>query len=60
MTRKIYEWKEIGELDIHISDGNYSSKYPKSSEFIEEGIPFIRANNLVNKTITGDDMYYIS
>ena len=36
--------KTIKELDIYISDGNYSSKYPRSEEFVEEGIPFIRGN----------------
>ena len=54
------KWSKIRELDIHISDGNYSSKYPRSSEFISSGIPFIRANNLVNRTISSDDMYFIS
>ncbi len=44
----------------YISDGNYSSKYPRSDEFVSVGIPFIRANNLVNGTVVPDDMYYIS
>ena len=44
----------------YISDGNYSSKYPRSDEFVSVGIPFIRANNLVNGTVVADDMYYIS
>ncbi|ODV35880.1 Type I restriction-modification system, specificity subunit S [Microcystis aeruginosa NIES-98] len=54
------QWLEIGDLDIHISDGNYSSKYPRSEEFIESGVPFIRANNLVNKSISDEEMYFIS
>ena len=52
--------KTIKELDILISDGNYSSKYPRSNEFIENGIPFIRANNLVDGSISDEDMYYIT
>ena len=44
----------------YISDGNYSSKYPRSDEFVAEGIPFIRANNLINGTVVFDDLYYIS
>lgn len=52
--------KTIKELPIYISDGNYSSKYPRSEEFVEKGIPFIRANNLLNGDITDDDMYYIT
>ena len=44
----------------YISDGNYSSKYPRSEEFVSEGIPFIRANNIANGTVIADEMYYIS
>ena len=50
----------IGESGLTISDGNYSSKYPRSDEFVERGIPFIRANNMRNGTIFDDDMYYIT
>ena len=50
----------LGEADIFISDGNYSSKYPTAGEFVTEGIPFIRASNMVDNTITDDEMYYIS
>ena len=52
--------KNIKELDIYISDGNYSSKYPRSEEFVEEGIPFIRGNNMVDGDITDDEMYHIT
>ncbi|MCI5873120.1 MAG: restriction endonuclease subunit S [Roseburia sp.] len=52
--------KTIKDLDIYISDGNYSSKYPRSEEFVEEGIPFIRGNNMVDGDITDDEMYYIT
>ena len=54
------EYIKIKDLDVQISDGNYSSKYPNSSEFISSGIPFIRCNNFFNNTITDKDMYYIS
>jgi type I restriction enzyme S subunit len=60
MSSKVDKWLKIGELDIHISDGNYSSKYPRADEFVSSGIPFIRANNLVNKTIFSKDMYFIT
>lgn len=52
--------KTIKDLDIYISDGNYSSKYPRSEEFVEEGIPFIRGNNMVDGDISDDEMYYIT
>ena len=54
------EYTKIKDLDIYISDGNYSSKYPKSNEFIDNGVPFIRCNNFENNSITKKDMYYIS
>ncbi len=53
-------YKAIKDLDIYISDGNYSSKYPRNEEFVEEGIPFIRANNLAEGDITDEDMYFIT
>ena len=53
-------YKTIKELDIYISDGNYSSKYPRSEEFVNEGIPFIRGNNMLNGEIIDEDMYFIT
>ena len=50
----------IKELGLTISDGNYSSKYPRSDEFVEHGIPFLSAYNLVNGQITLDGTKYIS
>ena len=50
----------IKELPIIISDGNYSSKYPRAEEMLQEGIPFIRANNMKKNTVVWDDMKYIS
>lgn len=51
-----WEVKSIKELKLDISDGNYSSKYPKQSDFITFGIPFIRANNIKNMTVLNKDM----
>lgn len=50
----------IKDLDCFISDGNYSCKYPRSEEFVKDGIPFVRCNNFKNNTITKEDMYYIT
>lgn len=52
--------KKLGDFNFNISDGNYSSKYPKASEFKEIGIPFIRANNIKRMTVISDDMRFIS
>jgi type I restriction enzyme, S subunit len=54
-------WVEerLGNL-CSIGDGNYSSKYPKASEFLSEGIPFLTATNLKNGTIAEEGMRFIS
>jgi type I restriction enzyme M protein len=50
---------KLGDICI-IGDGNHSSKYPKSSEMIEEGVPFIRATNLKNGKVNDNDILFIS
>lgn len=56
------EWKQasFGKLGLDDSDGNYSSKYPKQSDFVKSGIPFLRANNLRFGTVSDEDMCFIS
>lgn len=51
---------KIQDASIHISDGNYAEKYPKADEFVEAGVPFIRANNIRNGTVVADDVRYIT
>ncbi|MBU0570105.1 restriction endonuclease subunit S [Patescibacteria group bacterium] len=55
-----WEEKKLGEMDIHVSDGNYGEKYPKASEMKRFGIPFIRANNIKNLKVVWNYMKYIS
>jgi type I restriction enzyme S subunit len=43
-----------------IGDGNHSSKYPKSSEMVDVGVPFIRSTNLVDGELSSDDLKFIS
>ncbi|MDA8181461.1 MAG: restriction endonuclease subunit S [Acidithiobacillus sp.] len=56
------EWKptSFGALGLDVSDGNYSSKYPSQSDFVANGVPFLRANNLKFGTVSDDDMRFIS
>jgi type I restriction enzyme, S subunit len=42
-TIKIGELLEAGRILSHL-DGNHGELYPKASEFIEEGIPYVSAN----------------
>lgn len=44
--------KPVEECGFDISDGNYSSKYPKYNEFVPVGIPFIRGTDFVGKYIS--------
>ena len=55
-------WKEttIGDAPIHIGDGNYSSMYPKSSEFVSSGVPFITASDFRNGRISPESFRFIS
>ncbi len=55
----IFPILKLGEICI-IGDGNHSSKYPKSSEMLEEGVPFIRATNLKNGKVVDSDVLFIS
>lgn len=52
-------WKTIGEV-CEVGDGNHSSSYPKASEMVDQGVPFIRGTNILDGTISGKDMKYIS
>ena len=54
-----WEMKMISEV-CQIGDGNHSSKYPKSSEMLLEGVPFIRSNNLIDGELSWRDIKYIS
>lgn len=60
MIPRDWDVKPLKDLNLEISDGNYSSKYPKASEFRANGVPFIRANNVRNMNIVDDDLRFIS
>jgi type I restriction enzyme S subunit len=49
----------IGEI-CEVGDGNHSSKYPTKNEMISAGVPFIRAQNIVNGTVDDNHILYIS
>ena len=45
----------------YINDGNHGEEYPTADDFTEseEGVPFIRAGNIKNMKIDGNEMLYI-
>ena len=58
MTQLVEE--TIGQAPIFISDGNYSSKYPKANEFLEDGVPFLSAYNISDGRVIDEKTKYIS
>lgn len=63
LDKEIPEGWEIGDLEsfhLDVSDGNYSGKYPKSSEFLNEGVPFIRGTDFEGYFINPSEFRYIS
>lgn len=55
-----WELKTVQECGFDISDGNYSSKYPKYNEFVSNGIPFIRGTDFVGKYISTQNTLFIT
>ncbi|WP_429020509.1 restriction endonuclease subunit S [Aeromonas allosaccharophila] len=55
------DWKvlPLGEL-CHFENGDRSSNYPSSDEFVSFGIPFINAGHIDNGVIDSKGMDYIS
>lgn len=49
----------LGKI-CEVGDGNHSSKYPKSNEMVNRGVPFIRGTNIVDGTISSQGMKYIT
>ena len=57
---KNWNVKTIDDMNLEISDGNYSNKYPKKSEFVDNGIPFIRGTDFIGTTISRTGLMFIS
>ena len=57
-----YNWelKQLKDCGLDISDGNYSTKYPRYSEFQKSGIPFVRGTDFKGKYISTKNVLYIS
>jgi type I restriction enzyme S subunit len=54
------ETKLLGDFDIYINDGNYGNIYPKKSEFLDSGIPFISATDFKGRVFNFKDIKYIN
>ncbi|MDC0100615.1 restriction endonuclease subunit S [Crocinitomicaceae bacterium] len=51
------EWnkRKLSDVCAKIQDGNYGGSYPKSEEFVEEGIPFLTSKALGGNGILKED-----
>ena len=62
-----FEWKEynvqdlidMGMLDEPV-DGNHGNIHPKASDYVELGVPFIMANNLIDGVVDLESCAFIS
>jgi type I restriction enzyme S subunit len=52
--------KEKIQAVCTIGDGNHSSNYPKKTEMVQQGVPFLRAGNVQNGTVVDGDLKFIS
>ena len=65
MVPKEWEVKSFSELlksnDVEkIQDGNHGNSHPKSSDFVDSGIPFVMARDLKNGTVDLENCAYIT
>ncbi len=54
-----WDMVELGEV-CEVGDGNHSSNYPKANEMVGEGVPFIRGVNLIDGTVSNENIKYIT
>jgi type I restriction enzyme M protein len=54
-----WDVKKIEDI-CQIGDGNHSSKYPKSSEMLDQGVKFVRSLNISNGELIDTNLIYIS
>lgn len=52
--------KTLGDFEHYVNDGNYGNIYPKSSEFLSEGIPFVSASDFNGRIFNLNGIKHIS
>lgn len=58
-ARTLQELLDEGSIVSHL-DGNHGSNYPRSSEFVDDGIPYISANCISDDKIDFSNAKYLS
>lgn len=59
---KEYTVKELIDLEMldEPLDGNHGSIHPKAADYVDEGVPFIMANNLINGVVDFEGCAFIT
>jgi type I restriction enzyme S subunit len=57
--RKLQELLELGWITYHL-DGNHGGDYPRSDEFVKEGVSYISANCIVDGRIEFTNAKYVT
>ena len=55
-----WQTKRLLDLPVEIIDGDRSSKYPKRSEFLPTGVPFLSSSIIVDNRLVFEDANFIS
>jgi type I restriction enzyme S subunit len=55
-----WEVRPVSECFPDTGDGNYSAKYPRQSEFVAEGVPFITPSDIEDYRISDQRLRFIS
>lgn len=56
---KLQQLIDLKYITYHL-DGNHGSLYPRSSEFISEGVPYVGANCIIDSKINFENAKYLS
>jgi len=62
MEWKTYTVQELIDLGMLFPpmDGNHGGKYPKASEYVDNGVPFVMANNLSDGQVNYETCVYLT
>lgn len=62
MTSSLTKWKTapLGDWPIEYIDGDRSSRYPKRSEYVSQGVPFLNGTCISDGTIDEEHLNFIT
>ncbi len=62
MTLVNSEWRrgKLDELGVEFVDGDRSARYPKRTEFVEQGVPFLNAESISSGRLDASKAKHLS